>query len=198
MSITYRLLYLLGITPWDQGVIRPELIEAVEGPNALPAGQALDIGCGTGTQSIYLAQHGWQVTGIDLVGKALQIAQHKAVIAGVSPTWVEGDVTQIPKLGIGDDFALLFDFGCFHGLSDRQREAYVRGFTSVAVTGATFLLFAFNPGKRSPMPRGVGSEEITARFGKDWELMWTQKASGFPPSGPLRHADPRWYHLRKR
>ncbi len=198
MSISYRLLYLLGFTPWDQGVIRPELIEVVDGPDALPVGRALDIGCGTGTQSIYLAQHGWQVTGVDFVRKALQVAQRKAAAVGVAPTWVEGDVTHLPELGIRDDFALLFDFGCFHGLSDRLREAYVRGITSVAATNADFLLFAFNPGKRGPMPRGVSSEEIAVRFGKDWELIWTRKATGLQLSGPLRHADPRWYRLRKR
>src|SRR5438094_464922 len=102
---------------------------------------------------------GWQVTGVDCIGKALRVAQHKAAAAGVSPAWVEGDVTRLPELGIKDGFELLFDFGCFHGLSARQRGAYVRGSSSVAATGATFLLLAFNPGKRGPMPSGVSSEE---------------------------------------
>lgn len=198
MSINYRLLYLLGFTPWDKGVIRPELIEVVEGSEALPVGRALDIGCGTGTQSLYLARQGWKVTGIDFVGKALRVAQRKATAIGVSPTWVKGDVTRLPELESKDGFTLLFDFGCFHGLSDKQREAYVREITSVAASGATLLLFAFHPGKRGPMPRGASSEEIAGYFEKDWELIWTRKATGIQVTGPLRGADPIWYRLLKR
>ena len=50
----------------------------IEGNDALPAGAALELGCGTGDSSIYLAQHGWQVTAVDYVKQALEKARAKA------------------------------------------------------------------------------------------------------------------------
>ena len=50
----------------------------IEGPAALKAGRALDIGCGTGTDTIYLARHGWEVTAVDMVPNALTAARQKA------------------------------------------------------------------------------------------------------------------------
>src|SRR5438132_11612963 len=68
MSAFFQLAYLVGFKPWDSGVPPPELVEVVEGPQALEPGRALDLGCGTGTNCIYLAEHGWDATGVDFVG----------------------------------------------------------------------------------------------------------------------------------
>ncbi|HAC47103.1 MAG TPA: hypothetical protein DCF65_13715 [Chloroflexi bacterium] len=57
MGIAYRLMYAVGFTPWDRAVAIP-LKELIEGPNALPAGRALDLGSGMGTKSVYMATHG--------------------------------------------------------------------------------------------------------------------------------------------
>src|SRR5438105_6425695 len=110
----YRTLYLLGLNFWDRRAPVSDLVELVEGPSQVPPGRALDIGCGTGTESIYLAEHGWDVTGVDMVPKALAMARRKAAAAGVSPRFVEGDVTRLRDLEIGDGYDLLLDFGCFH------------------------------------------------------------------------------------
>ena len=53
-------------------------------------GRALDLGCGTGTDSIYLAQQGWHVTGIDMVPEALAIARRHAAGAGGRASWYDG------------------------------------------------------------------------------------------------------------
>lgn len=197
----YRLLYFFGLTPWDHGIIEPALVELVEGPNALPPGRALDLGCGTGTQAIYLAQKGWQVTGVDYVKQALVRARQKAAAAHVAPTWLEGDVTRLPEVLAGDaggSYNLLLDFGCFHGLKSAQCAAYAAGINTVAAPGATFLLFSFTPGHRGPAPRGVSAEEILQHFGASWELRWTRPAQGqrLPPF--LKNADPALYCLHRR
>jgi methylase of polypeptide subunit release factors len=58
----------------------------VEGPSLpLPAGRALDLGCGTGTDTIYLATHGWDVSGVDMTSRALAIARRDGAAAGVAP-----------------------------------------------------------------------------------------------------------------
>lgn len=149
--VGYHIAYLIGVTPWDRGTIPPALIELVEGPQRVPPERAIDLGCGTGTQAIYLARHGWQVTAIDLVDRALRTARRKAQRAGASVEWVQGDVARLTEVVRGG-YSLLFDYGCFHGLADAAREQYARGASAVAIPGAVLLLGGFAPaaGDRCP------------------------------------------------
>ena len=82
----FRIFYRIGFTPWDGHPIGQTLRDLVEGASdasALPAGSALDLGCGTGDSAIYLARHGWKVAGVDFVPKALDKARAKAAAADV-------------------------------------------------------------------------------------------------------------------
>jgi len=137
MSLIYRVMYRIGFTPWDTGVVPEELSALVEGAGALPAGRALDIGCGTGTQSVYLAQHGWRVTAIDAIDRPLARARARADAARVSVDWIKADMVELGALGIEPGLMLAFDRGCFHGLNDRQRAAYAAAVTELAAPGAT-------------------------------------------------------------
>jgi 2-polyprenyl-3-methyl-5-hydroxy-6-metoxy-1,4-benzoquinol methylase len=87
MSLAYRLMYLVGFTPWDRDEVSEELSTLVEGQRASPPGRALDIGCGTGTQAVYLARHGWRVTAVEVVERALQRARARGEAAGVDVDW---------------------------------------------------------------------------------------------------------------
>lgn len=148
MSFRYRVLYRLGYTPWDQDHVSAELAALVQGPSALKPGKAIDIGCGTGTQAVYLARRGWQVAGVDVVEHALDRARRRAESAGVAVRLIAGDVTKLPSLGLGGDYGLIHDRGCFHDLSEQARDAYVAGVTSLAAPAATLLLMTFVPGAR--------------------------------------------------
>jgi SAM-dependent methyltransferase len=172
-GFVYRTAYLLGLRVWDRGAPVSDLVELVEGSPHVPPGRALDIGCGTGTESIYLAEHGWDVTGVDIVPKALAIARRKAAAAGVSPRFVEGDVTRLRDLGVGDGYDLLVDFGCFHTIPPELRDGYVQSVSEAAAPGSTFLLFGFTrPPRLAPMHAGVTTEEVRRRFdGSRWDLV---------------------------
>ncbi|HEY7199181.1 MAG TPA: methyltransferase domain-containing protein [Candidatus Dormibacteraeota bacterium] len=175
MSLLYELMYLVGIKPWDSGVPPPELVAAVEGPEALDPGRALDLGCGTGTNAVYLARRGWEVTAIDAVRRPLRAARRKADAAGVSPWFVHGDVTRLPDLGVGGGYRLVFDLGCFHTLSGERRDAYASGVTAAAAPAATFLLYGFAPGAMPAAP-GVTEEELRRRF-PGWEVREATKGT---------------------
>ena len=71
-------MYRRGRTPWDTGISPPELVEAVEGVGAMPPGRALDLGCGTGTNCLYMARNGWQAIGVDFAAPAITRAKRKA------------------------------------------------------------------------------------------------------------------------
>ena len=81
----FGVFYRIGFTPWDGHTLGQSLRDLVEGTDdtsALAPGSALDVGCGTGDSSIYLAQHGWKVTGVDFVPKALDKARAVAIRLG--------------------------------------------------------------------------------------------------------------------
>jgi cyclopropane fatty-acyl-phospholipid synthase-like methyltransferase len=197
MSIGYRLMYAAGLTPWDDETPPPELVGLVQGDQALPPARALDLGCGTGTDAVFLAQRGWQVTGVDSVARPLQAARRRAQEAGVEVAWVQGSVAALDTLGLAGPFHLVQDVGCFHGLSDDQRNGYVRAVTALSATSATMLLFAFLPGRRGPAPRGVSREELQERFGPQWELVEWHRDEHAELKGPLRNAAPHWYRFQR-
>jgi SAM-dependent methyltransferase len=199
VSIRYRALYRLGFTPWDQEHVPSELAAIVTGPSALSPGSALDVGCGTGTQAVYLAENGWQVTAVDAVAQALAQGRRRTEVAGVAVRWVLGDVTLLSRLDLAGGFTLVHDRGCFHDLADGARDAYVQGVSSLAAPGATFLLMAFaRRPRRFGMPPGASEEEIRKRFGSAWEMVSVQSDSGPDPHGPMRNVPRIWYRLRRR
>ena len=162
-QLLYRTLYRLGFTPWDGHPLPTSLTNLIEGDRALSPGKALDIGCGTGDNSIYLAEHGWQVTGVDYVARAIDRARAKASANGIDIRFEQADVTQLCEEGIGSDFDLIVDNGCLHGMNDEDRHDYVREVTAAAAPDARLLLVEFIPGSSYGVP-GIEPSEIAQRF----------------------------------
>lgn len=75
-----------------RGVPSPHMVAELAG---LPVGKALDAGCGTGADAVWLARQGWEVTAIDIsptaVGQAERLAADQEVAAHIS--WVVADLT---------------------------------------------------------------------------------------------------------
>ncbi len=190
----FRLFYRIGFTPWEGHAIGQGLRDLVEGtPDtpALPTGSALDVGCGTGDCAIYLAQHGWKVTGVDYVEKPLEKARAKAGAAAAAVNFARADVTQLSHEGIGSGFDLIVDNGCIHNMSGPDREAYVREVSAVAAPDARLYIVAFAPGGRFGVP-GVEHAEMQRRFASGWTLLAT---------GDERELDdktPTYYYLFQR
>jgi cyclopropane fatty-acyl-phospholipid synthase-like methyltransferase len=193
MGIAYRLMYAIGFTPWDR-VMPTELKQIMEGPEALPKGRALDVGCGKGTKAIYMAAHGWQVTGVDFIPKALREARKRAVAARVEVDFRLGDVTRLRDLGLTPGYSLVFDFGCYHGLKSEQRDRYVEGVTALAAPGATLLMMAFTKAP-PPFPSGVSESELRERFGSAWELARNEPSVDRDTPAMIQAA---WFWLTKR
>ena len=144
----------------------------------LPAhGHALDLGCGTGTNAIYMAQQGWQVTGVDFVGQAVRQARRKAKQAGVAKEtrFITGNVTRLEQYNLPPaQFAL--DMGCLHGLPTQSRPAYVRGLSAVLAPGAPFMLLAYQSGRHHNSEVGISIAEIERLFAVDFIIEDYEKA----------------------
>jgi len=116
--------YKSGDAPWDIGKPDFNLIQTVTA-TPIKACKALEIGCGTGDNAIWLSQQNFQVVGIDASQTAIKKAQEKALKANAPCTFFMGDV--VTSRIEGAPFGFAFDRGCFHTLdSDKERRRFVK------------------------------------------------------------------------
>lgn len=184
-------MYRLGFTPWEGHALARGLRNLVEleGGVGLAPGTALDLGCGTGDNSIYLAQNGWRVTGVDFAQRALRAAHAKAQAGKVSVRFICADIAQLPSAGLDDDFALVTDSGCLHGMSDHDRAIYARQVNAVTGPDSRLLIVAFTPGALFGV-RGIDQAEIARLFAPQWELISSGDEPHYAPANggqPVRH-----------
>jgi SAM-dependent methyltransferase len=204
MSVIYKLLYQVGLTPWEGSAEQARTREQIsamfdreQDGRESPYGTAIDLGCGGGLWSIELARRGWQVTGVDIVSKALRTARERARKAGVEVRFVQGDIAALRAAEVGVGFRLLLDFGAVHGLNDAQREAVGREVSAVAAEDATLLMLAFPPGRRGPLPRGMSQADIEAAY-PGWNVTKGETLDAELPKLATKDGDPCWYRLTRR
>src|SRR5262249_27552517 len=95
--------YREGDTPWDSG--RPSLeLQRVVAEDGIVAGLALELGCGTGTNAVWLASQGFDVTAVDLSPLAIERAERRAREAGIRVRFLVADLLDPPDLGGPYDF----------------------------------------------------------------------------------------------
>jgi SAM-dependent methyltransferase len=204
--MNYEFAYRIGFHPWEDAEDQPAFVEKLsqlfdreESGREPPYGPALDLGTGSAIWGIRLARRGWQVTGVDIVEKALARARDRVRQAGLDMRIARGDVTDLRGAGVGSGYRLVLDTGTFHGLNGEQRAAMGRGVDAVAAEDATVLLLAWVPRRRGPLPRGVSRSEIEAAF-PGWAAS-EEGASSFQAPKPIElllKPDERWYRLRRR
>jgi SAM-dependent methyltransferase len=203
MGVPYKLFYRLGFHPWEDLAEHPPfadkltaLFEREESGRQPPYGRALDLGCGSAVWGVKLAERGWEVTGVDLIEKALERGRERVREAGVEMRLIKGDVTRLRGSDVGSDFRLILDTGTFHGLDSEQRQAMGREISGVAADDSTLLLDVFAPRRRGPLPRGASRDEVTTAF-SDWEITDVEVADSDPdPIAKLFRFDERFYRLR--
>jgi SAM-dependent methyltransferase len=196
MQPPYRLLYLIGLTPWDREQVPRPVTELVDELSSAP-GRALDIGCGTGRDAVFLASRGWTATGVDGVPRSIDRARQRARKAGAEVNWVLGDVTALPSLGIAGDYDLVLDRGCFHGLSDDERRRCAAGITAVAAPRAQMLMNAFHPRARGLGPEGIEQQDLEGYFRDAWKLISATEDTETKLPRWLGDVRPTWYRFNR-
>jgi SAM-dependent methyltransferase len=192
-GIWWNLWYLFGKPRWDTGITPPELVELVES-GQVPPGRALDIGCGTGTNGVFLARRGFDVVGTDVAWIAIRRAQRKARDAGVSATFWVGEAVKLGTPGrppLGDPFDLAVDIGCFHSMQAIHREAYASMLRRVLRDGGHYLLYAWGPRKLLGRAVGLTPQETETLLAADFERCWIRagEEAGSPSC---------WYLFKRR
>jgi 2-polyprenyl-3-methyl-5-hydroxy-6-metoxy-1,4-benzoquinol methylase len=147
---------------WNRRYAGTELVWTAE-PNrflvaeagALPAGRALDLACGEGRNAVWLARHGWDVTGVDFADTGLEKARRLAAASGVEATWVHADLLEYdPPAEAFDLVAILY-----LQLPEGDRRRVLRAAAAAVAPGGTLLVVAHD---RSNLEHGHGGPQDAA------------------------------------
>lgn len=169
----------LGTPPWDIGRPQPAIARLAE--TGQIAGLVLDIGCGTGENVLYLAEHGYEVVGIDGAPTAIDKARAKAIGRGLSARFEVADALDLPVPR--RPFDTVIDSGLFHVFSDNDRVRFRDSLAGVIRPGGTYFMMCFSeqePGDWGP--RRVTRAEIRATFVEGWRVNYIQP-SAFDTNG---------------
>lgn len=186
MKLFYEVIYRYFRAPWDIGA-REELVALVDSGRLKPC-RTIDLGCGAGANAIYLAQKGFEVTGVDYSKAALEKAQVRAEEASVQVDFILDDLTDLRH--VSGTFDFLLDYGVLDDLRLHQRKPYVQSMLPLTHAGSLYLLWGFEYPQRwwerflpfYDIPFYSG--EVEQRFGTYFEI---EKIAGsldwsrFPP-----------------
>lgn len=162
--------YRDGATPWDIGRPCEELQRVLQSGVVQPC-RTLDLGCGTGTNAVYLAQRGFDVTGVDVAQNALEKAREKAAAANVNVRFLHADVCHLPDLG--EPFDFVYDRGCFHTFKERRWEGFMDTLERATYSGSLYLMLCGNAKEpREHGPPTLTEEEIRAALSPLFDFEW--------------------------
>lgn len=154
--------YSLPITLWGDVRI-PEEIKALARHGIVRS--SLELGCGLGRFSLYLAQLGIAATGVDFSPVAIGRAKQRAAAAGVLCDYQVGDVTNLEALRA--PFDVSFDVGCFHCLDANAQQRYVAEVSRLLRPGGTHLMWALDG---APSDQTLSPDVMRKVFAPHFEL----------------------------
>ncbi|MBX3414714.1 MAG: methyltransferase domain-containing protein [Pirellulales bacterium] len=161
--------YREGFLPWDTGRPSSELQLVLERYGIRPC-RVLDVGCGTGTNSVWLAQQGFDITGIDVAPLAIEQAEKRAHESGVQVRFTVADVFDLPELGA--PFEFFFDRGCYHAVRRNDPSKYAPSIAARLSLGARGLILTGNAREpHEPGPPVVSEEQLRTELGMAFDIL---------------------------
>lgn len=130
----------------------PNLFLATE-VGGMPPGRALDLGCGEGRNSVWLAERGWEVTGVDFSRVALRRAQQLSAHRGVELDWVHADVVEWRPPPSSFDLVVML----YLHLPADQRRVVLDGAVEALAEGGVLLVVGHD---RDNVAHGYGGPQV--------------------------------------
>ncbi len=148
--------------PWDIGRPQPAVVELDDLGEI--TGSVLDVGCGTGENSLFLAKRGHHVTGVDIIPKAIELAEKKKTERGVKNA--EFRAMSAFKLDtLGKKFDTVIDCGLFHTFDDDERDCFIADLKLAMHVGSMYQMLCFSDKAADiPGPRHLSKREIESLF----------------------------------
>jgi ubiquinone/menaquinone biosynthesis C-methylase UbiE len=159
--------------PWELGKPRKSLVKLVESGRIKP-NKTLDLCCGAGTNPIYLAKKGFDVTAMDISDGATKLSKEKAKKENVEMNLLIGSFLSLPFKDERFDF--VFDMGCFHHVKTSNRTTFIRGVKRVLKPKGTYFLTCFSY-RNGPAWNHFTRKQIIELFGDRFRIEWIRHVS---------------------
>jgi SAM-dependent methyltransferase len=164
--------YRTGDTPWDTGQPSSELQRVIAEEHIRPC-RAIELGCGSGTNAVWLAKQGFEVTGVDFSSLAISRAHGRAASEGVKVSFLCADVLNLADLGRYD---FVFDRGCYHVVRRIDVQSYQRTMREITHLGSIGLVLAGNAREpHEPGPPVVEEREMREELGAVFDIVWLRE-----------------------
>jgi SAM-dependent methyltransferase len=156
--------------PWFSADPYPPLVRAVEDGWFQPPGPILDVGCGAGSNVLWLTEKGYRATGVDIAPGAIAAAESRKTSATRRAQFLLDDflATRLPPR----HFRGAVDAGCFHTLPVRGRAKYARALSRVLRPDATYLLSWVAREETGPWgpPHRLSVQEVVEAFESEFRV----------------------------
>jgi SAM-dependent methyltransferase len=168
--------YATGFMPWDSGTPSAEM-QRVIAEHAISPRRTLEFGCGTGTNAVWLAQQGFDITAVDLVPLAIEKAGARARAAGVRVDFRVAnllDPAAVTTLCQNGPYPFVFDRGVYHCLREENLAAILDAIERLTSAGSLYLLLAGNANDTADAQQGpprVHAHELTAELDPLFDLI---------------------------
>ncbi len=148
--------------PWHREQPAETLVEAVR-RGLLPRGLTVDLGCGTGTDLIYLTGQGYRAIGVDIAIEPLRFARQRFQQYGLNIPLIQADARYLPFRDASID--LICDSGCFHSFAPEIRDQYARSVARVLKPKGILFIRAFHHNQPEPPQGGPYRLKLEEFFG---------------------------------
>jgi len=152
----------IGPLIWTDNRIPTELKELVKVYNPKTS---LELGCGLGIFSSFMASQGIKATGVDFSSVAIEKAKKRITNNILKPNYIVGDVINLAI--INEQFDVSYDVGCFHCLNDDGQQKYVSEIYRLLKPGAVHLIWALDS---SPSGIKLSPNYIAKQFENNFQL----------------------------
>ena len=156
-----------GSPVWEIGRPQDSFVELEEDGKLF--GSILDIGCGTGELTLYLATKGYDVIGVDISPLAIDIAKKKAEDRSII---VKFEIQNALDLSLIARFDTVTDSGVFHVFKDEELKKYVHNIKEILNPNGVYHFIVFSDLEPDGWgPRRISKAEIEQTFQKGWEIL---------------------------
>ncbi len=170
--------------PWELGKPRKALVELGVSGKVKPC-KALDLCCGAGTNPVYLAKQGFQMTALDVSDGAVKYARDRAHRAKVDNiNLLVSDFLNLPFKN--EEFEFAFDFGCFHHVEENARNTFIEELSRVLKPKSTYFMVCFSY-KNGPTWNHFKKEQIVELFQDYFQIEGVKHVSSLEADGVTRY-----------